>query len=473
MHSTLSARDQRLVLVIIAVAAFMASLDSTIVNISLPGIAASFGADIGLISWVVLAYLLTLAGFLLILGRLADMYGFKRVFIIGFALFTLGSLACGLSTTIGHLIAFRALQGIGGAALDALAPAMIVLYLPKESRGRVIGVLATVVSLGIAAGPILGGFITEYSSWHWIFFINVPIGIAAVALAFWLLPKDTLPPATGGFDYAGSILIITALVSMLYPLNRGLEFGWTSPVIIGSFFVSVCCWVLFVLHERRSASPLVDMRLFGSKNFVLGNVAGLMLMLVDCGTLFLMPFFLENVKEIPVEIAGLILAVPAISLMIVGPFAGGLSDRCGSRVITTLAALLAAVTLFLISGFDANTGFLYIIATLALLGVALGLFFPPNMSRILGTGCDESSGGEGVASSVMMTIRNVGAVVGVALFGTIAVYVIINTMTGLGTHNLSPGIMVTGFSAAFMWGAVICLACAGVSAAIGDKADAA
>lgn len=235
MHATLSARDQRLVLGIIAVAAFMASLDSTIVNISLPGIAESFGADIGLISWVVLAYLLTLAGFLLILGRLADLYGFKRVFIIGFALFTFGSLACGLSMTVGHLIAFRALQGIGGAALDALAPAMIVLYLPKESRGRVIGILATVVSLGIAAGPILGGFITEYSSWHWIFFINVPIGIAAVVLAFWLLPEDTLQPATGGFDYAGSILIITALVSMLYPLNRGLEFGWTSPIIIGSF----------------------------------------------------------------------------------------------------------------------------------------------------------------------------------------------------------------------------------------------
>jgi EmrB/QacA subfamily drug resistance transporter len=455
MHPILSARDQRLVLAIIAVAVFMASLDSTIVNISLPGIAESFGADIGLVSWVVLAYLLTLAGFLLILGRLADLHGFRRVFIIGFAIFTIGSLACGLSTTIGHLIAFRAVQGLGGAALDALAPAMIVLYLPKASRGRVIGVLATVVSLGIAAGPILGGFITEYTSWHWIFFINVPIGIAAVVVASWLLPKD--PPVTerGRFDYAGSVLIIAALVSMLYPLNRGLEFGWTSPIIVGSFCVSLCCWVLFVRHEQRSASPLVDMQLFASKNFVLGNIAGMMLMLVDCGTLFLMPFFLENVKGISVEIAGLLLAVPAISLMVVGPFAGGLSDRCGSRTITTLAALLAAVTLFLIAGFDVTTGFPYIIATLALLGIALGLFFPPNMSRILGSGCKATSGGEGVASSTMMTIRNVGAVIGVALFGTIAVYVIEETMAVLGTQHLTPDIMVTGFSAAFLWGAVI------------------
>jgi len=469
-HTVLPAYKQRLVLVIIAFAVFMASLDSTIVNISLPSIAKSFDADISMISWVALSYLLALAGFLLILGRLADLKGFRKVFIAGFVMFTIGSLACGLSATLNQLIAFRAMQGIGGAALDALAPAMIVLYLPEETRGRVLGVLATVVSIGIAAGPILGGFITEYSSWHWIFFINIPIGIVAIIGAFRLLPGDPDLQKSAGFDYAGSVLIIAALSSLIYTLNRGLELGWTSPVIIGTLLITLVCGTLFFVHERRTNDPLIDIHLLASKNFALGNAAGMILILVDCGTLFLMPFYLENAKNLPVDSAGLLLAVPALTLMVVGIIAGMLSDRYGPRILTTGAAILAAGALLLFAGFDVNTGIPFIIATLALFGVALGLFFPPNMSQILGTSC--GAGSEGVASSMMMTIRNVGAAFGVALFGTITVFVIISTMTVRATMDLSPTILAAGFRAAFLWGAVLCLTCAIVSAAIIIRTDA-
>jgi DHA2 family metal-tetracycline-proton antiporter-like MFS transporter len=210
---------------------------------------------------------------------------------------------------------------------------MIVLYLPEETQGRVLGILATVVSIGIAAGPILGGFVTEYSSWHWIFFINVPIGIVAIISAFGLLPGDPEPRENVGFDYAGSVLIITALSSLIYTLNRGLEFGWTSQVIIGTLFVTLVCGTLLFVHERRTKDPLIDMHLLVSKNFVLGNAAGMILILVDCGTLFLMPFYLENAKNLPADSAGLLLAVLALALMVVRIIAGTLSDRYGPRIL--------------------------------------------------------------------------------------------------------------------------------------------
>ena len=459
-------RDHRIALLIISFAAFMASLDSTIVNISLPTIASSFDVDISIVSWVVLAYLLVLAGLLLVFGKLGDLKGFRRVFIAGFAIFAVGSLLCGLSATIYQLIAFRALQGIGGAALEALAPAMILIYLPASRRGWALGVLATVVSLGIAAGPILGGLITEHMSWHWIFLINVPVGIIAVLFAARYLPAD-VPSASGApFDTAGAALILLALTTLLFPLNQGLDLGWTSPVILGSFCASVLLWILFFVHEHRCEAPLVDMRLFSSRNYLLGNAAGLLIMMVYNGLIFLLPFFFEIVQGRSTEFAGLLLAIPAVALMLVGPVSGALSDRYGSRLPTICACILAAAALYLFSFFSQNTGLPFIIGSMVLIGVAIGLFFPPNMSQILGSGGKE---GEGVASSVMMTIRNTGAVFGVAIFGTIVVQVVTGMMAHRHVVTASPDVLSAGFSIAFSIGILICLAGACISVAIRDE----
>ena len=207
-----TSRDQKIILAIIAFAMFMASLDTSIVNISLPTIAEWFDTDMGLVSWVVMGYLLVLSGLMLACGRLGDIRGFRRVFIAGFAVFTAGSLLCGLATSIGLLIAFRVIQGIGAAAIEAIAPAMIAVSLPAEKRGWALGILMTIISLSIALGPILGGFITEYLGWHWVFFVNVPIGILAVALAIRYLPPDVVPPQAGRFDTSGAVLILVALV---------------------------------------------------------------------------------------------------------------------------------------------------------------------------------------------------------------------------------------------------------------------
>jgi EmrB/QacA subfamily drug resistance transporter len=454
MPETETPGNQKIILAIIAFAVFMATLDTSIVNVSLPTIAEWFHADMGLVSWVVMAYLLVISGLMLACGRLGDLKGFRRVFIAGFALFTAGSLLCGLAVSIEHLVAFRVLQGIGAAAIEAIAPAMITVSLPAEKRGWAFGVLMTVVSVAIAAGPVLGGYITEFLGWHWVFFINVPVGALAVILAVRYLPKEIVPAQPGRFDTFGAALILVALSTLLFPISQGLYLGWISPVVIGSFIASLFFFLLFFFHERRCKSPLIDLGLFSSPDYLRGNIAGMLVLLAFAGSDFLLPFYFEMVHGISTEVVGLLLAVPAAALMVAGPVAGKFSDRYGSRWLMIGAALLAAATMYLFSLFDATTGPWFMIAALAGLGVAVGLFMPPNMSLILGSGKQEE---EGVASSVMMTLRNVGAMLGIAIFGTIAMHGFLHAMAGQYVQAPAPGLLVPGFQAAFLAGMAVCL----------------
>lgn len=445
----LTGRDQKLVLFILALSSFMASLDATIVNISLPAIAESFMVPMNSVSWVAMSYLLVLSGFLLVMGKLGDMKGFRRVFIAGFAIFTVGSLLCALATDIRFLIGYRFIQGIGAAALEAIGPAMIALYLPKEMRGKALGILATIVSLGIAAGPILGGFLTEYLSWHWIFLINVPVGIVAVAASLRFLPGDRiLAKKDSRFDAPGAVLFFFALVTFLWPVNEGLTLGWTDPAIIGSFAVSFILWILFILRELRCEDPLCDFALFRNRNFLAGTLAAAILMFAFSGTEYLLPFFFEGVLDYRADVAGMLLAIPAVALMFCGPVAGAISDKIGSRIPSTVSALFAAGTFLLISTFSPATSLLFIVLALLCTGIAVGFFFPPNMNQILG----ESREGEaGAGSAIMMTMKNVGSTIGIAVMGTIAVYTIIVRLSFNPTTPVSqilPGALTEGFSVA-------------------------
>ena len=464
MPESPSPANPKIIMAIVGFAAFMATLDTSIVNISLPTIAAWFSTDLGLVSWVVMAYLLVLSGLMLACGRLGDLKGFRRIFIAGFVVFTAGSLFCGLSPTIGFLIASRVVQGIGAAALTVMAPAMIVACLPAERRGWALGILMTIVSVAIAAGPVLGGFITEFLGWHWVFFINVPIGVLACLLATRYLPHDDVPDPAGRFDTCGAALALVALAALLFPLNQGLYRGWTSPVILGSFTASLIFFFLFLLHERRCECPLIDMSLFSSPNYLRGNIAGMLLVFTFAGSEFLLPFFLEMVRGISTGMVGMLLAVPAVTLMLAGLVAGRLSDRYGSRGLMIVAALLSAATMVLFSLMDAATGLPVIIATLVLEGIAVGLFMPPNMSLILGAGNLEAGG---VASSVMMTLRNVGAVFGIATLGTVAMHGFTGSIAGMGTP--APEQLVPGFHAAFLAGAFVCMVVAVVAVFVQEK----
>jgi EmrB/QacA subfamily drug resistance transporter len=460
--------EQKIILTIIAFAFFMACLDTSIVNISLPTIADAFDIDLGAVSWVVMAYLLVISGLMLAVGRLGDLKGFRKVFIAGFALFTIGSLLCGLATCIELLVAFRVIQGIGAAAIEAIAPAMIALCLPAEKRGWALGIMMTVASVAIAAGPVLGGYLTEFLGWYWVFLINVPVGILAVVLAIRYLPPDAAPQQAGRFDIAGAALILVALACLLFSLNQGLYLGWTSPAILGSFVLSLIFFCIFFAHERRCESPLVDLRLFSSRNYLWGNIAGMLVLLAFAGSDFLLPFYFELVHGISTEIAGILLAVPAVTLMLSGPVAGRLSDRYGSRRLMIAGAFFTGATLFFFSRFDASTGMPTLLAALAVYGFAIGVFMPPNMSLILGSGRKES---EGVASGVMMTLRNVGAVLGIAILGTVATHSILTGMGGHYTENATPALLVPGFHAAFLGGMIACLIVVVISVFIREERE--
>jgi EmrB/QacA subfamily drug resistance transporter len=453
-HSAKSS-PQWLILLLISLASFMGALDTTIVNISLPSISKYFQSDVATVSWVAIAYLLILSSTLITFGRVADIRGYKKIYIAGFAIFTVGSLSCGLSSTIYLLIGFRVLQGIGAAMLQAIGGAMVVRYLPEKIRGTAFGILTTSAAVGLAAGTPLGGFLSQFYSWHWIFFVNIPVGILAIILAFAILPRDSGEFAKGRFDLPGASLLLVALVSFIFFLNMGTNIGWLSWVILGSIAVSVTAWAGFIFNEKRAKWPLINLSFFRDRNFAMAVVVALLILLMGQGSWYAFPFYLELEKGFAANIAGLILLVPTLLMMVCGPTAGFLSDRIGPRRICILgsAVLIAAFVIFAVMG--TRTELQYIIIALAIEGVGIGLVMPANFNLIMRM---STRGDEGVINSLVSTVRNVGAVMGIAVFTLIFLSVIASqgiSPANIAAHSLPPKAFVFGFHAIFLFGAAL------------------
>lgn len=453
--STKPAPHQWLILLLISLAAFMGALDTTIVNISLPSISKYFGSDIATVSWVSITYLLVLSSTLITFGRVADIRGYKKIYIAGFVIFTLGSLSCGLSSTIFMLIGFRVLQGAGAAMLQAIGGAMVVRYLPEKARGTAFGVLTTSAAVGLAAGTPLGGFLSQFYSWHWIFFVNLPVGIFAIILALTILPRDSGEVAGGRFDLSGAGMLLIALVSLIFFLNMGTNFGWLSWGILASIVISAAAWTGFIINERKAKWPLINLNFFRNRNFAMAVVVAMLVLLMGQGSWYAFPFYLELEKGFAANIAGLILLVPTLLMMVCGPIAGFLSDRVGSRIISILGsiALIAAFLIFAIMG--AKTTLTVIIVALAIEGIGIGLVMPANFNLIMGM---STSGDEAVISSLVNTVRNVGAVMGIAVVTLIFVSVLAGA--GISAANIDPHALPTkaftlGFHAVFLFGAAM------------------
>jgi len=433
----------------------MGALDATIVNISLPTMSKYFQTDVATVSWVSMSYLLVLSGTLITFGRVADIHGYKKIYLSGFAVFTVGSLLCGLSATIFLLIGFRVLQGAGAAMLQAIGGAMIVRYLPEKNRGTAFGILTTSAAVGLAAGTPLGGFLSQFYSWHWIFFINVPIGIAAIILGSAVLPGDTEEFRKGKLDIAGAGVLLIALVSLIFCLNTGNNIGWLSWGILAAIIVSGAAWAGFIFNEKRTQIPLIDLSLFRNKNFTMAVIVALLVLLIGQGSWYVFPFYLELGKGFATNIAGLILLVPTVFMMICGPLAGFLSDRIGARPICTLGSvvLIAAFVMFAFMG--AKTELYYIIIALGLEGIGIGLIMPANFNLIMGM---SAKGSEGVINSLVTTMRNIGAVMGIAFFTFIFLTVIASqgvSVEGVTAHSLPPKAFGYGLHAVFFFGAAV------------------
>jgi len=404
------------VLAILAIGIFMATLDSSIVNISLPSIAHYFGVPLsGPVEWVIIAYLVAIAGVLLTIGRLADITGRRILWVVGLIVFTLGSAICGAAPTLIILIIARTFQGLGGALIMSVSPAILTGAFPPEERGRALGMNAVFVALGTSVGPTLGGLITQSFSWRWIFYVNVPLGIIGV-IATLLVLKERPQRSSGRFDPAGAVLLAVGLVALTLGLSFGQEWGWNSLALIIVLVVSVLAFVALVLIERRIADPIIDFSLFRNRVFISANISLIMSFLALFAVSFMLPFYLEELRGFSVVESGLLLSPLPLAIAFVAPFSGALADRIGSRWLAAGGLTLACIGLIFVSQLDAQSSVFDIVWRMVLIGVGQALFQSPNNSALMGAAPRNR---QGVASGFLATGRVMGQSVSVALAGAI------------------------------------------------------
>jgi len=406
----------------VCVGAFLGQLDASIAGLVLPTLEETFSAPVASVTWVAIAYLVTLAAFVVPFGRLADLAGRKLLYTAGFGVFIVGSALCGFAPNLEWLIAFRVLQAIGAAMLQANSVAIITAAVVRRRLGRAIGVQGAAQAIGLSVGPSVGGLLIDAFGWRWVFFIAVPFGLLGTLLAWVVLPTTSTAPdaqaareAKERFDWLGAVLLGPSVVLLLLALTFANDWGWTSPVFLA---VSMCAAVslgLFLAAERRAASALVDMRLFCSRTFSVGIVAGLLSYSVLFGSLFLVPFYLERVLDRTPAEAGVLLTPVPLGLAVMAPLAGLLTDRFGSRLPTVVGMLLAAVSL---GGLAVTSGdpLWPMLLMLGVLGIGLGLFTPPNNSAIMGSAPPNRLG---VAGGILNMTRSLGTSLGVAVTGAL------------------------------------------------------
>ncbi|MCG3211531.1 MAG: Riboflavin transporter RibZ [Anaerolineae bacterium] len=395
----------------VAMGIFLATIDGSIVNVALPTLIRELNTNFATVEWVVLGYLLTLATLLLGIGRLGDMIGKKPIYVTGFVVFTAGSVLCGLAPTVEWLIAFRVIQALGGAMVFALGVAIVTEAFPPSERGKALGISGTVVSVGIVLGPTLGGVIIDAISWHWIFLVNLPVGIVGTLLAARFVP-NTKPTSRQKFDFPGAIALFISLLALLLALTWGQEAGFTSPEILGLFGLWALFLAIFVIIEWRSTHPMIELSLFEDSLFSMSLVTGFMTFVAIAGTIILLPFYLENVLGYNTREVGLLLAVVPVMLGIVSPVSGVLSDKFGTRSITVIGLVVLLLGYLAITTLSAETTTWGYILRLAPVGIGMGVFQSPNNSAIMGSVARQRLG---VASGMLSLTRTLGQTTGIAV----------------------------------------------------------
>jgi EmrB/QacA subfamily drug resistance transporter len=404
------------VMFVVAIGVFMATLDSSIVNISLPTIAASFHVPLsGAVEWVIIAYLVATAAILLTAGRLADMLGRKVVWATGLILFTASSATCGFAPSLPFLIGSRAVQGLGGALMMAVSPAMLTGAFPPQERGRALGLNAVVVALGVSVGPILGGIITGYFSWRWIFFVNVPIGIIGLVATF-IVIKEKTTRNPGRFDPLGALILAIGLACLTAGLSFGQELGWTSPVILALLIIGVVALIVLPFVERHVTNPVIVLSLLKNRVFSSALFSQILSFLAIFAVSFMMPFYFEQLRGFSTELAGLLLTPLPICIAIIAPFSGTLADRIGSRWLAAAGMLIACLGLVFISFLNVHSSIFDIIWPLLVIGIGQAIFQSPNNSAMLGAAPKEH---QGSASGFLATGRTFGQSLSIALAGAV------------------------------------------------------
>jgi EmrB/QacA subfamily drug resistance transporter len=421
--SELSSRRRALILAICCMSLLIVGLDSTIVNVALPSIQRDLHAPISGLQWTVDAYTLVLASFLMLSGSTADRVGRRRTFQTGLAIFTLGSLLCSLAPGLGWLVVFRMMQAIGGSMLNPVAMSIITNTFTKPAeRARAIGVWGGVVGISIALGPLVGGALVESVGWRGIFWVNIPVGLAAIALTALFVPESRAPHARR-VDPVGQLFVIVALASMTYAIIEGPAAGWTSVKIIGFFVLAVASAIGLMAYEPRRDEPLIDLRFFRSAPFSGATVIAVSAFAALGGFLFLNTLYLQEVRGYSAFHAGLYTLPMAAMTIVFAPLSGRIVGARGPRLPLIVAGLAITASGIMLTGLTATTPTSWLIITYLVFGLGFGVVNAPITNTAV-SGMPRSQAG--VAAAVASTSRQVGSSLGVAVMGS----AVISAMTG-------------------------------------------
>jgi EmrB/QacA subfamily drug resistance transporter len=407
-----------IVFVLAASASFMTTLDGSIVNIGLPSIARTFHTGVsGATEWIIIGYLVVIAAVLLTCGRLADMLGRKPIFVTGLVVFILGSALSGLAPSLLLLILARLFQGIGGALIFSVNVAMITTSFPSNERGLALGLNAVVVSLGVAAGPTIGGIITQFLTWRWIFYVNVPVCLLALLVAWYFYREQhSLREQNERFDLLGAAVLAIGFASLTLGLSFGQEWGWLSVGTLAALGGSLVTLGVGTYVEAHVEHPVLNLRILSNRVFAFANISFMLCMMALFAPGFLLPFYFEQLRGFSTIQTGLMMTPVPLMLAIVAPLSGSLADRWGSRWLSPVGLAIACFGLFLVSQINAHSSSWDIIWRLAVIGIGQGLFQSPN-TRTMMSAAPRNAQGE--ASGLLATGRVIGQSMSVALTGTV------------------------------------------------------
>ena len=401
------------VLISIGMGVFLATVDASIVNVALPTLVNSFHTQFAVVQWVALAYMLTVATLLLSMGRLGDLVGKKRVYLTGMIIFIIGSILCGLSQTVYFLIIFRIFQAIGASMMAALGVAILTESFPSSERGKALGTIGGIVSIGIITGPVLGGILIDAISWHWIFFVNVPVGAIGLAMVYRFVP-ELKNVKKQRFDLAGALIMFISVLSFLLALTLGQNWGFKNQYIVMLFVLSVLTFILFIFSELKVQSPMIDLQIFTNSLFSLNLLTGFLTFVATAGVVILMPFYLENVLGYNPHQVGFLLAAIPLSAGFISPVSGILSDKFGTRIMTTFGLIVMFIGYYGLTTLNENTTAFGYILRFFPVGLGIGMFQSPNNSAIMGSAPRKYLG---IVSGLLSITRSLGQTSGIAAVG--------------------------------------------------------
>jgi EmrB/QacA subfamily drug resistance transporter len=402
-----------LVMTAVGLATFLETIDASAVSLALPTLVKEFAVDFALVQWVMLAFVLTQATLMLVMGRLGDTYGKKPIFLIGTVIAGIGSLLCGFAPTIEWLIALRVVQAVGVAMAMALSFGIVAEAFPPNERGMALGTIGGIVSMGIVIGPIIGGLLLDAFSWHALFFLNLPFAILSFPIGLRTIPH-TRQGSGGAFDYVGSLIFFVSLLAFLLATTFGQRIGFGNPSILLLLGLALLTLLIFIYVESRVVAPVVDLKLFANLGFSVNMLQRYLSFIIFISASLLLPFYLQNMLGYTPRMVGFMLTAIPIAFGSIAPIAGTLSDRFGARPVTVTGLVLLLLGSVAISTLSATTSTVGYLLRVLPFGLGMGIFQSPNNSVIMGLVPRERLG---MASSLLSVVRTLGRSSGIAILG--------------------------------------------------------